>query len=151
MNTLVLGIGSPIMSDDAIGLRTLEELEKMNLEGVTLQEACTSGLDLIEVMIGYDRVIIIDAIMNYGDKPGAVMVLDREAFSNSVHGINAHEANIPSTIELGMKLAPDTFPKDIKFVAVEVNDVFTVNDKMTPEVEAALPEAVDIVLKLINE
>ncbi|WP_400208378.1 hydrogenase maturation protease [Candidatus Methanomassiliicoccus intestinalis] len=151
MKTLVLGIGSPIMSDDAIGLRTLAELEKMNLENVTLEEACTSGLDLIEIMIGYDRVIIIDAIMNYADKAGTVMVLDSEAFSNSVHGVNAHEANIPSTIALGRKIAPDDFPKDIKFVAVEVNDVFTVNDHMTPEVEAALPEAVNVVLKLINE
>lgn len=139
------------MSDDAIGLRTLQELEKMNLENVTLQEACTSGLDLIEVMIGYDRVVLIDAIINTGHDPGTVMVLDSEAFSDSVHGVNAHEANIPSTIELGRRLAPDTFPKDIKFVAVEAKDVFTVSEEMSPEVEAALPHTVETVLKLINE
>lgn len=151
MKTLVLGIGSPIMSDDAIGLRTLQELEKMNLENVDLQEACTSGLDLIEVMIGYDKVIIIDAIINYSNEPGKVMILDADAFSDSVHGVNAHEANIPSTIALGKKLAPDTFPHDIRFIAIEAKDVFTVSDEMSPELEAALPVAVETVLRLIRE
>ena len=66
MRTLVLGIGSPIMCDDAIGLRVLGELATLNLEGVDLEEVCASGLDLIEIMMDYDRVIIVDAIIDSG-------------------------------------------------------------------------------------
>jgi hydrogenase maturation protease len=147
--TLVLGIGSPIMCDDAIGLRVLQELSKRCVQGVDLQEACTSGLDLIEIMMDYDRVIIVDAILKSSEKPGTIMVLDPEAFSNTVHGVNPHEANVATTIELGRSLEPERFPKKIIFVAVEVNDVFTVSDSMTPEVEAALEGTVEKVLELI--
>jgi hydrogenase maturation protease len=150
MRTLVLGIGSPIMCDDAIGLRVLGELATLNLEDVDLEEVCASGLDLIEIMMDYDRVIIVDAIIDSGHPPGTVMILGTEAFADTVHGTNPHEANIATTIELGRRLQPDRFPGDIKFVAVEVKDVYTVTEQMTPEVEAALPEAVETVLKLIR-
>jgi len=151
MKTLVLGIGSPIMCDDAIGLRVLQELAEMKVEGVDLQEACVSGLDLIEIMMGYDRVIVVDAIIKSGHKPGTIMVLDPQAFGDTVHGTNPHEANIATTIELGRTLEPERFPKDIKFVAVEVNDVFTVSEEMTPEIEAALDSTVEKVLELIGK
>lgn len=148
--TLVLGIGSPIMCDDAIGIRVLQELEKKGLEDVDLKEACTSGLDLIELMLDYRRVIVVDAIMNTAHRPGTVMVLRPEDFSSTVHGVNPHEANIATTIELGRALEPERFPREILFVAVEVNDVFTVSETMTPQVEAALGRTVDKVLELIN-
>lgn len=150
MRTLVLGIGSPIRCDDAIGLRVLGELATMNLEGVDLEEACASGLDLIEVMIDYDRVIIVDAIVESGHPPGTVMELGAEAFADSVHGSNPHEANIATTIELGRRLEPERFPKEVLFVAIEAKDVATISEEMTPEMEAALPEAVKTVLDLIR-
>lgn len=138
------------MCDDAIGLRVISELAAMKLEGVDLEEACCSGLDLIEVMMDYDRVIIVDAIIESGHPPGTVMELGVEAFADTVHGSNPHEANIATTIELGKRLAPERFPKEFHFVAIEANDVRTVTDKMTPEMEAALPEAVKMILGLIQ-
>jgi hydrogenase maturation protease len=149
--TLVLGIGSPIMCDDAIGLRVLQELSKRKVQGVDLEEACTSGLDLIEIMLDYDRVIVVDAILKSGKRPGTIMVLSPDAFSDTVHGVNPHEANVATTLELGRSLEPDRFPKEILFVAVEVNDVFTVSEEMTPEVEAALEATVETVLGLISK
>jgi hydrogenase maturation protease len=148
---LVLGIGSPIMCDDAIGLRVLQELEQRGVEGVDLLEACASGLDLIEMMIDYDLVIVVDAIINSSNPPGTIMVLSPEDFSDTVHGTNPHEANIATTLELGRTLEPERFPKRIIFVAVEANDVFTVSEEMTPELEAALDGTVEKVLQLLAE
>ncbi len=139
------------MCDDAIGLRVLQELSKRGVQGVDLQEACTSGLDLIEIMLDYDRVIVVDAILKSGERPGTILVLDPEAFSDTVHGVNPHEANVATTIELGRSLEPERFPRRIMFVAVEVNDVFTVSETMTPEIEAALEGTVKTVLELIAQ
>ncbi len=149
--TLVLGIGSPIMCDDAIGLRVLQELHKKGVQGVDLEEACASGLDLIEIMLDHEVVIVVDAIIKSGQPAGTIMVLSPEDFSDTVHGTNPHEANVATTIELGRTLEPERFPKKVLFVAVEANDVFTVSEQMTPEVEAALSKAVDKVLELIAE
>ena len=147
---LVLGIGSPIMCDDAVGLRVVKEIEKKQIPGVSTVEACTSGLDLIEVMLDYERVIIVDAIMNSSNPPGTVMTLTSENFSATVHGTNPHEANIATTLELGMALEPQRMPQEIFFVAIEVVDVYTVSESMTPPVEAAIDDAVKVVLSLIK-
>jgi hydrogenase maturation protease len=148
---LVLGIGSPIMCDDAIGLRVLQELERRGVEGVDLREACASGLDLIEIMIDYDLVIVVDAIINSSNPPGTIMVLSPEDFSDTVHGTNPHEANIATTFELGRTLEPERFPRRIIFVAVEAKDVFTVSEEMSPELEAALEGTVEKVLQLLMD
>lgn len=139
------------MCDDAIGLRVLQELHKKEVQGVDLEEACASGLDLIEIMLDHELVIVVDAIIKSGHPAGTVMVLSPEDFSDTVHGTNPHEANVATTMELGRTLEPDRFPKKVLFVAVEANDVFTVSEEMTPEVEAALGEAVSKVLELIAE
>jgi len=148
--TLVLGIGSPVVTDDAIGFRIIESLRTMALENVDLEEACVSGLDLIEIMLDYDMVIVADAIVTTQYALGKVMVLGEESFQATIHGTNPHEVNIGTALDLGRKLEPERMPKEIFFVAVEVNDVWTVGDTMTPEVEQALPEAVQTVLDLIN-
>lgn len=137
------------MCDDAIGLRVLQELHKKGIQGVDLEEACASGLDLIEIMLDHEVVIVVDAIIKSGQPAGTVMVLSPEDFSDTVHGTNPHEANVATTIELGRTLEPERFPKKVLFVAVEANDVFTVSEQMTPEVEAALEKTVDKVLELI--
>jgi Ni,Fe-hydrogenase maturation factor len=41
-------------------------------------------------------------------------------------------------------------PKDIQFIAIEVNDVWTVTDVMTEEVENAVPVAAEAVLKVLE-
>lgn len=147
---LVLGIGSPYVTDDALGFRVLDEVRKLNPAGVDFEEASVSGLDLIEIMLDYERVIVVDAILTGTYPVGKVMVLGEDSLSATVHGVNPHEMNVGTTIALGKQLEPERMPKEVIFVAVEVNDVWTVNDRMTPEVEAALPEAVQTVLDLID-
>ena len=145
---LVLGIGSPVVSDDALGFRVVDEIRKKNVQGIDVDEASVSGLDLIEIMLDYKLVIVVDAILTGAFPPGKVMVLGQESLEATVHGVNPHDVNIGTTIALGKQLEPERFPKEVVFVAVEVNDVWMVSDHMTPEVEAALPEAVQTVLDL---
>lgn len=147
---LVLGIGSPLICDDALGFRVVEELEKMNVPDLDLDQQSVSGLDLIEIMMDYRKVVVVDAIVTEQYPAGTVMLLQPEDFKNAIHGSNPHEVNIHMAIELGQRLAPDRMPKDISFVAVEVNDVWTVTDQMTDEVKAAVPLAVEAVIKLLD-
>ena len=148
--TLVLGIGSPVVTDDAIGFHIIDKLRTMALDDVDLEEASISGLDLIEMMLDYKLVIVADAIVTTTYAPGTVMVLGEESFHATIHGTNPHEVNVGTALELGRRLEPERMPKEIFFVAVEVNDVWTVGDTMTAEVEQALPEAVQTVLDIIN-
>lgn len=148
---LVLGIGSPIVSDDAVGIRVIEGLRSLNLDGVDAKEVSSSGLDLIELMMDYDTVVIVDAIITSEYPVGTVLQLEERDFVLSVHGANPHDVNVATTIELGRRLQPNRMPKRIAFVAVEVADTWTISYNMTPEVEAAIPETMNKVIDILKE
>lgn len=147
---LVLGIGSPLVCDDAIGFQVVEAMKVLDIPDLDLDQQAVSGLDLIEIMMDYQKVVVVDAIVSEQYPAGTVMLLQPEDFKNAIHGSNPHEVNMHMAIELGRRLAPDRMPRDISFVAVEVNDVWTVTDIMTEEVQAAVPKAVEAVLKVLG-
>jgi hydrogenase maturation protease len=148
---LLLGIGSPIVCDDGLGFRVVEEIKAMNLPDLDVDQQSVSGLDLIEIMMDYKKVVVVDAIVTEKYPAGTVMLLQPEDFKNALHGTNPHETNIHMAIELGRRLSPERMPTDIQFIAVEVNDVWTVTDVMTEDVEKAVPTAVQAVLKVLND
>ncbi|MCX6650369.1 MAG: hydrogenase maturation protease [Methanomassiliicoccales archaeon] len=148
---LVLGIGSPLICDDGVGFKVVEDLKARNIPDLDLDQQSVSGLDLIEIMMDYQRVVVVDAIVTEQFPAGTVMLLQPEDFKNALHGTNPHETNIHMAIELGRMLAPDRMPKDVQFVAIEVNDVWTVTDVMTEDVEKAVPVAVEAVLKILGD
>lgn len=77
MKTLILGLGNPILSDDGVGLGVAEELEgRLDQQEVTVVETSMAGLSLRDLLIAYDRVIIIDAIQTVGGKAGQIYRLD---------------------------------------------------------------------------
>lgn len=92
MSILVLGLGNLLMSDDALGSRTIIELEKRYLfpEQVALLDGGTLGLDLLPRLEGIDKLLVIDALQ-MGAEAGHVFRLEGEevprAFANklSVH------------------------------------------------------------------
>lgn len=147
---MVLGIGSPLICDDGVGFAVVEELKARNIPDLDLDQQSVSGLDLIEIMMDYHKVVVVDAIVTERYPAGTVMLLQPEDFKNALHGTNPHEANVHMAIELGRRLAPERMPKDIQFVAIEVNDVWTVTDVMTEDVENAVPKAVEAVLKILD-
>ena len=92
--TLILGIGSVLRGDDAIGIRTVEALEKQGLpEEVSVKAGDISGLDILKYFPGYDDIVIVDAA-DMGEEPGTIKVFDpsniRKASFNdkfSTHGM----------------------------------------------------------------
>jgi len=148
---LLLGIGSPIVCDDGLGFRVVEEIKNLNLPDLDTDQQSVSGLDLIEIMMDYKKVVVVDAIVTEKYPAGTVMLLQPEDFKSALHGTNPHETNIHMAIELGQRLFPGRMPKDIQFIAVEVSDVYTVTDVMTEDVEKAVPAAVQAVLKVLND
>lgn len=148
---LVLGIGSPLICDDGVGFKVVDEIAAMNIPDLDVDQQSVSGLDLIEIMMDYKKVVVVDAIVTEKYPAGTVMLLQPDDFKNALHGTNPHEVNIHMAIELGKRLSPERMPTDIQFVAVEVNDVWTVTDIMTEDVEKAVPAVVQAVLKVLND
>jgi hydrogenase maturation protease len=147
LKTLILGLGNSILTDDAVGFAVAEEVgRRLHRGDVTVTEASLGGLSLLELVVGYDRVIIIDAIQTGSHKPGEIYRLRPDEFHGSVRAASAHDIGLAGALALGAQLGMQ-IPKQIVIFAIEAADVDTFGEQLTPAVSAAVPEAVDLVLQ----
>jgi hydrogenase maturation protease len=117
---------------------------------VEVSEDYWGGLRLMERMVGYDRVIVIDAIQS-GAPPGTIHRLTPDSISTQ-RSASAHDVNLPTALEFG-RTAGVALPKNeyILLVGIEAEDILSFNERCTPAVEASIPLAVEVVIKAIQE
>lgn len=153
MKTIVIGLGNPILTDDGVGVKVAYELEKTlatrhpQLADVT--EASAGGLRLMELMIGYDRAIIVDAFTNGSNTPGKMhrMTLDDlRAISPTQHSASAHDTTLVTALDAGREMGMH-LPEEVVIYAIEVENVIDFSDEPTTAVAAAIPGAVTAVLQ----
>lgn len=148
MRTLVLGLGNPILTDDGVGIYVVREVAaRCQQEGLGFAEASVGGLRLLDHLAGYERVIMVDAIQTRDGKPGEIHRLLPNDLQASLHSGSTHDLSLPGALALGRGIGM-TLPDDggMVIVAVEVEDVLTFGEACTPEVAAAIPRAVQMVL-----
>jgi hydrogenase maturation protease len=147
MKTLVLGLGNPILSDDGVGIKVAHEVaNQLNNPQVTVAETSAAGLNLLDSIVGYDKVIIIDAIQTKEGNTGQIYRMGTEDFSLTKHFSSPHQINLVTALELG-KMLNLAIPQKITIFAVEAKDITSFSEKCTPEVEQAIPEVVKMVLE----
>jgi len=147
----VVGLGSPIMCDDAVGLRVSRAIDEMHLEGVDCHEEAVGGLDILPIIHGYKMAIIVDAIMTGEYGPGTILIFSEKDFDDKIGEAASHDVNLPTAMKIGRQMDPDIMPERIMYIAIEVEDIKTMTETMTPNVEAAVPSACKAVLHLIEE
>ncbi|HEY64929.1 MAG TPA: hydrogenase maturation protease [Caldilineae bacterium] len=148
--TLVLGLGNPILSDDGVGVRVAQALHAALPPDVPVdvKELGLGGLTLMEAMVGYDRVILIDALRREGGEPGAVrrMTLkELRDLSPTQHSASPHDASLVTALEVGRRMG-FSLPKEVIIYAIEAEKVTDFGEEMSPAVAAAVPRVVKAVL-----
>lgn len=147
MKSVVLGLGNPVLSDDSVGLKVARKVREMvKWQDVEIIETTAAGLDFLEILTGYDKAILIDAIQTADGCPGQVTRLNLDSIAFTRHASSPHDVNLATALELGSKLQID-LPKDITIFAVEAGDVVTLGETCTEAVENAIPGCVEMVIK----
>ena len=154
MRVLILALGNPILCDDGVAFHILEHM-RPNLPPVTdtfaIEEACTGGLDLLDFITDYDRVLILDAVLTRKDPPGTFGVFRVDQLRESIHTDSPHHTNFATAIELGNKLHAHRMPSDIQIIGVEVDNIMDFTEDLTAPVEAAVPGAASKALEILEE
>jgi hydrogenase maturation protease len=151
MTTLVLGLGNPILRDDAVGLLVAERLKPLlaDQSDIEVDLDYWGGLRLMERMVGFDRAIVIDAIRS-GAEPGTLQILSPGELPTQ-RSSSAHDVNLLTALKLGRQ-AGAVLPVNerITLLAIEAVDTTNFGEELTPEVAAAIPEAIQTVLKMLD-
>lgn len=143
-STLVLGMGNPILSDDGVGLEVARRLQEGLLpDGVDVQQSEVAGLRLLELLKGYDKVVIVDALRT-GRAPGDVVRYEARDFKGGHRYGSAHSIGLETALELGRTIGLP-MPEDVTVFAIEAADVETFGEEFSPPVAAAAGKVVELV------
>ena len=146
MRTVIIGIGSLLRGDDAVGIRVAEAIEREALPpDVKVVTTTAAGLALLDLLTGYDRALIIDAIQTRQGKPGDVHRVELDDLPAPLHSFTVHDVSLRSALDIGQKMGLP-LPVETVIFAVEVADVTPLRESCTPQVEGAISKAVSLVL-----
>jgi hydrogenase maturation protease len=149
VRSLVLALGNPLLGDEGVGLRALEELaSSADLSpSVELLDGGTAGLSLVPRLQAADRVLVLDAI-SAGRAPGTVMKLDGEELRRE-----GYAKMSPHQIGLGDILSASRLaggPEEVVVLGVEPESL-GLGVGLSAPVENALGTVVAAALRQLRE
>lgn len=140
----MLGLGSPVLSDDGVGLEVIRRLRRRlhGRDDVELDELGRGGLELMERLVGYRRALLVDAIRT-GAPPGTIHRLTADDIP-TLHASSSHDANLKTALALGEEMGYTLpRPREIAVIGIEAKEVELLGEELTPEVAAAVDQAVE--------
>lgn len=134
---VVLGLGNMLMADDGIGLAALTRLqdEWFVPPDVDLVDGGTWGMNLLPIIEGTDRLLVLDAI-DHGREPGTLLRLENDdvprflATKLSPHQIDLREV-------LALAQLRGTIPAELVAVGLQPEKI-EMSTELSPAVQARL-------------
>jgi hydrogenase maturation protease len=140
---VVVGLGNPLLGDDAAGLAVADELERLlavqPVPGVTVARSYRGGLELLNLVAGFDQAVLIDALLGDDPVPGRVHELDVAGTAGSARLVGSHEVDLATALELGRR-AGLAMPAAVRVIGIEAADVLSFREALSPAVAKAVRE-----------
>ncbi|AAC06858.1 HyaD/HybD family hydrogenase maturation endopeptidase [Aquifex aeolicus] len=146
----VLGIGNILLSDEGLGVRTVEELQRRYEfpENVKVLDGGTLGIDLLYHIEGTEKLLIIDAVLG-GKKPGTFYKIKNENVKKYFKSkVSMHELGIQEVLALLEVLEKPI--KEIVVLGLEPKSL-EVSTELTPEIQEKIPLLVEEALSQLKE
>ena len=154
MKTIIIGLGNPILGDDGVGWKIVDELQSIihGQSSIVLETASLGGLSLMERMVGFERAILIDAMESAQSPAGSVRVIPLEALTNpsAGHSASAHDTSLITALQTARTMGLDV-PQSVEVVAIEAGNVYDFSEELSPPVARAVPMVVQAVLDLLEK
>ncbi len=148
---LVLGIGNDILTDDGIGPRLIRDLSGMvRNPDFMFEPASCGGLEIMEHIRGYKKVIFIDAIRTREGKPGDVYYFTLSDFKETSHLSSLHDINFLTSLKLADTLRLD-LTSDLHIIAVEIVEDLEFSEEFTPALRERYPVTLQEISELIKQ
>jgi hydrogenase maturation protease len=173
MNTIIVGLGNPILGDDGVGWRVVEEVQRQltspspalsgataakrgaaswrqGKEDITFEFLSLGGISLMEHLIGYERAILIDAVTT-DQAIGSVVAspLSEMPAYSAFHISSPHDTSLQNALKLG-KFMGAKLPKEVTVVGIATDHIYDFSESLSPLVAEAIPRAVKIVMDLLQ-
>jgi hydrogenase maturation protease len=132
-----------LRGDDAAGLRVAERIEEL-LRGqpvadVAVRTSTRAGLEIVDLLAGAARAVIVDCLVTPNPDPGRVHRLPIEACRGSARLVGSHGVSLADAIGLA-RSAGIGMPEEVEVYAIEAEDVLEIAERLSPAVARAVEE-----------
>jgi len=144
---LILGLGNPILTDDRIGLILTENL-KGKFPGADTASIILAGMELLDILAGYDHVFLIDAATGTGGEPGELKEISDG--KGALHLFTSHGVNFFNLLEMGRDMGLK-MPEPAAVFGIEIGNATDFGTALSPALSAALPSLEIAITERIRE
>jgi hydrogenase maturation protease len=145
MPLTIIGLGNEFLTDDGAGIRVVREVRRrLGDENTAFEELSVGGLPLLDYIIGFDRCMIVDAIVSGTFPPGTLYRFVQIAGSAPVKLTSSHQVDLTQVLGLGRLLGAD-LPRLLIVYGVEAGEVSTFHEDCTDAVAKAIPRLADVI------
>ena len=107
--------------------------------GLEYKELSLSGLRLVEEILGYESVFIIDSVAS-SETTGRIRELSPEQFKDTEYVSSPHSTNFATALTLYKKLEPAKIPSTLRIFTIDINPEFTFSETLSTQVQRAASE-----------
>ena len=145
MRIVVLGIGNILLTDEGVGVRTIEALERDYVlpPDVEVIDGGTCGMEMLEQLEDLDGLVVVDCVR--ANQPPATPILlkgdDVPVFFKTK--LSPHQVSL-SDVLASLEFT-DKAPKSIAIVGMQPVSM-SLGMELSPEVAARVPELIEMTL-----
>lgn len=142
---LILGIGNVLHRDDGVGVHVIEKINSSATDipdNVEVIDGGTSGFDLLPLMAGRKKIIIIDAL-KVNDEPGSIYRFPASHIHDGGNIFSLHDMGVKKIIDM-LRLTGEE--PDIEIIGIVPEDIESLDMSLSDSVKKSIPKAVDYAL-----
>jgi hydrogenase maturation protease len=131
-------------------LRTLRQKLPARSD-LDFKELSVGGLRLVEEMLGYKTVFIIDSIESSSCEIGQIREFSPEQFKGTERATSPHVTNFSTALELYRKLEPNEVPELIRIFTIDINSESAFREGLSPRIQKSASKLAEIVLREVEQ
>ncbi|MEA5257970.1 hydrogenase maturation protease [Arcicella aquatica] len=154
IKTAILGFGNPVRSDDAVGCYVIEQLQKKGIESnsISLFDMGTGAFEVLFKLLGHNKIIIVDAVINTGEPVGTLYKVPAEEIEAVIVDdpmVFLHSIKWDQALNYAKKIMREDYPKDITVYLIAVDNT-RIEIELSEVVRKAGDKVVQYILEEIN-
>ena len=132
---LILGLGNEALGDESLGIDLVKKLEiQDNFPLTDYHFSYNGGLELLDFIQGYSKLVLIDTIDSEERAEGRISVMNTEDYKETIHLSSPHDMSFKTALSLGRKLGL-IIPEHIMFIAIEIIPDLTLRDNLSKNIQ----------------
>jgi len=143
-----MGMGNILLSDEGVGVRSVEYMEKKELpENVDLLDGGTGGFTLLPEIMKYDEVILIDATLD-DRPPGTIRVIQPRFAADFPRAMSTHDIGLKDLIESASimgKLPP------LHLIVITIPGIQPMDMELSVDIKKVLPDVYQTALSILEK